>query len=437
MPRPLRKTDYYSGNSPAYLNSYGMQRNSAQPAYMHSMQNCRHNLAYANLNTAAYPEIREKSRKLKPAPRKRAKKKENSFIALFKALFKLTFVLSFFAAFVYYVLPYNFANYFEPMILNRFLNRNINFNAKEYAAPSASYLANSNFMGEKLIVPVRHNKAQMVPLAPASRFYALEDKLTMLSVKYPQIEPAIYVWDYSKSRSVEINSNEIYSSASIIKLPVLVELLRYSQSLKKAGHKPIDFNKKLLFDEIYRTSGSGSLQYERAGNSYSINHLASIMIQSSDNSATNMLLEQIGGMEGLNSAIRKWGLKSTQISNWLPDLKGTNTISAKDMATLLYNIDNPKFLNNDSKYLIQQYMSNVHNNTLIHAGLPKEAEFLHKTGDIGTMLGDAGIVYAPNGRKYIVVILTKRKFNDYSARDFIQQASKIIYQSVIENADTY
>jgi len=82
-------------------------------------------------------------------------------------------------------------------------------------------------------------------------------------------------------------------------------------------------------------------------------------------------------------------------------------------------------------------MSNVHNNTLIHAGLPKDAEFYHKTGDIGTMLGDAGIVYAPSGRKYIVVILTKRKFNDYSARDFIQKASSVIYKSIIENSDLY
>ncbi len=374
---------------------------------------------------------------MRPIPKRRVRKKENPLKTLFKLLFKLAFTLAFFAAFIYYILPYNFANYFEPMLLNRFLNRNINFNAKEYINPTAKYLSNSSFMNERLLVPTRHSRAQMVALAPSSRFYELEDKLTMLSLKYPQIEPAIYVWDYSKSRSVEINSNELYSSASIIKLPILVELLRYSESLKKATDKPIDFHKKLQFNEIYRTSGSGSLQYEKAGNEYSINHLASIMIQSSDNSATNMLLEQIGGMEGLNSAVRKWGLESTQMSNWLPDLKGTNTISAKDMATLLYNIENPKFLNSNSKYLIQQYMSNVHNNTLIHAGLPKKAEFIHKTGDIGTMLGDAGIVYAPSGRKYIVVILTKRNFNDYSARDFIQQASSLIYKSVIEDNISY
>ncbi len=432
MPRPLRKTDYYFNETvdSSHINPCGVRKNSASYAYN---KNYRYKTGYVKTDTLRYPAQRRLQNGTKTLPKRKQRRKINPV----RVLFKLLISLCFFSAFVYYILPYNFANHFEPMILNRFLNRNINFNAKEFIYPASSHFANSHFMNERLFVPVRHSKAQMVALAPASRFYALEDKLAVLAQKYPQIEPSIYVWDYSKSRSAEINSNALYSSASIIKLPVLVELLRYSESLKNSGNKPLDFHKKLLFDEIHRTSGSGYLQYEKAGNYYSINHLASIMIQSSDNSATNMLLEEIGGMEGLNSAIRKWGLENTQISNWLPDLKGTNTTSAKDMATLLYNIDNPNFLSSNSKYLIQQYMSNVHNNTLIQAGLPKGAEFLHKTGDIGTMLGDAGIVYAPSGRKYIVVILTKRNFNDYSARDFIQKASGIIYKSIIENTDEY
>ena len=125
------------------------------------------------------------------------------------------------------------------------------------------------------------------------------------------------------------------------------------------------------------------------------------------------------------------------MTTWLPDLRGTNTISARDMATLLYNLDNPKFLHDNSRYMIKQYMSNVHNRTLIQAGLPKEAELLHKTGDIGKMLGDAGIVYAPNNKKYIAVILTERPHNDYSARDFIQEASRTIYKYVVEKPDVY
>ena len=77
------------------------------------------------------------------------------------------------------------------------------------------------------------------------------------------------------------------------------------------------------------------------------------------------------------------------------------------------------------------YMSHVHNNRLIHAGLPKEAIFIHKTGDIGKMLGDAGIVYTPNGKKYIVVMLVNRPYNSPLGKDFIVAASSLIYNYMV------
>ena len=72
-------------------------------------------------------------------------------------------------------------------------------------------------------------------------------------------------------------------------------------------------------------------------------------------------------------------------------------------------------------------MGHVKNDRLIPQGLGQGATFLHKTGDIGTMLGDAGIVYMPNGKKYIVVIMAKRPHNAQAGKDFIQEASKLIY----------
>lgn len=410
MPQPLRKYNYYDRNSAAlnyYSTAYGAPYYKPNP-----------------YNRPAAPFKNPK--KTGPVYIKRPKAKKNPILALLQILISLSFL----AAVSYYVLPYNHAFHFSPMFLNRVLNKDLKIDAKQYVSPTLKYTSNSTLFGEKIFTPTRTKRAEMAPLTPSSRMGILEDNLKNLMGQYPKLNPSIYVWDFTTSRSAEINSHAVYSSASIIKLPILIELFRKSESLKAAGEEPVDLKKKLLFDEIHRTTGSGNLQYYAAGNYYTIDHLAKIMIQSSDNSATNMLLEEIGGMEALNSASRKWGLPSTQISNWLPDLKGTNTVSAIDMATLLYNIDNPKFLNDNSRYMIKQYMSNVHNTTLLKAGLPKEADIIHKTGDIGTMLGDAGIIYAPNGRKYIAVILVERPFNDYTARDFIQEASRIIYNSI-------
>ena len=48
------------------------------------------------------------------------------------------------------------------------------------------------------------------------------------------------------------------------------------------------------------------------------------------------------------------------------------------------------------------------------------------------MLGDAGIVFAPNGKKYIVVILAKRPHNAPQGKEFIVKASSLIYKAIAE-----
>ena len=58
---------------------------------------------------------------------------------------------------------------------------------------------------------------------------------------------------------------------------------------------------------------------------------------------------------------------------------------------------------------------------------------IDKTGDIGKMLGDAGIVFAPNGKKYIVVILANRPYNSPMGKAFINKASSMIYNGVVNN----
>ncbi|HEY9858134.1 MAG TPA: serine hydrolase, partial [Candidatus Obscuribacterales bacterium] len=51
----------------------------------------------------------------------------------------------------------------------------------------------------------------------------------------------------------------------------------------------------------------------------------------------------------------------------------------------------------------------------------------HKTGDIGFLLGDAGIVVMPNGKHYMAAVLVESAYDDPAARDFIQDVSRIVY----------
>ncbi len=370
-------------------------------------------------------------------PKKQNRIHKKRHVSPFVRFLRFLFVSCFLTCFAYFVAPDVYTKYFEPLILNHILNRNIKLDATNYVSAYLNYVHNSELFGQNLIVPVNKHTKTIVPMITSGELTITIRELNNLFKSYPNMQPSVYVWEYSTAREANIDADLSFPAASIIKLPILFELFRKIDRSITNGSNSTSLDKRLVFNSRNLTSGSGKLQFSPLNRAYTVDFLAKIMITQSDNSATNMLIEEAGGMSAINSSMRSLGLDKIELNNRLPDLEGTNKISAKQIATLLYNLDNPNFLSDKSKIMIKEYMANVENKSLLQAGLPNEAILIHKTGDIGKMLGDAGIVYAQNGRKYIVVVLVKRPYNDYSARDLIQKASKIIYDNINSGVDLY
>ena len=374
----------------------------------------------------------------KPVCKKiKAKKKKNVLVEFLRFIATISFLSSF----AIFVLPTSYNSLvkqvFYPTKLNTIISDS-NVMGKENPAysrkidllslafPINNYLYNDIFLGAPLMTPtIPKIHSEVTTMYQTGEIEGLKNQLLSLMNQYKQIKPSIYAWEYDQGSYVNINAEDIYPAASIIKLPVLVRMF-----------KSIEANQFTIYDEMkmtepYRSSGSGNLQYSQAGKSYTMDYLAKIMIEDSDNTSTNMIISKLGGMDDVNIGLRDWGISTTYLRTWLPDLEGTNKTTAIDIAKILYNLDNPGFLNINSREYIIDYMSHVKNDRLIQAGLGEGALFIHKTGDIGTMLGDAGIVFAPNGKKYIVVILAKRPHNSYQGKEFIVKASEIIYKAIV------
>lgn len=373
----------------------------------------------------------------KPVTRKKPtiKKKKNYVVEFFRSIV----VLASLCAFGLFVFPRAYNDLFKQVYFHDGLNLKQKYelpsrnytpfvNVYGLTNPVTNYLYNDMFHNYQLLTPtVQKKQSEVTTMYQTSEMYDLKKDLLNLMQAYKSISPAIYVWEYENGKYVDINGEKLYSAASIIKLPVLVRLF-----------KSIEANQLTIYDQMtmtepYRSSGSGNLQYMSAGNEYNMDYLAKTMIQDSDNTSTNMIMSKLGGMDDINIGLRDWGISSTYVRTWLPDLEGTNKTTAADIAKILYNLDNPGFLNVNSREYIIDYMSHVKNNRLIQAGLGEGALFIHKTGDIGTMLGDAGIVFAPNGKKYIIVILANRPYNSPQGKDFIVKASSIIYNAVVNH----
>ncbi len=140
-----------------------------------------------------------------------------------------------------------------------------------------------------------------------------------------------------------------------------------------------------------------------------------------------MVIDALGGKEPLNKDFKDWGLKQTVINNYLGDFTGTNKTSPYDLVYLLGRVDRGEFLTAASRTWMLNTMKKAKVRTLIWPGLAPGAQFSHKTGDIGSMVGDAGIVTTSDGKKYFVAVQVERPHNDLRANALIRDTSKLLY----------
>jgi len=107
-----------------------------------------------------------------------------------------------------------------------------------------------------------------------------------------------------------LNADRPFPPASVIKVPVLVEVFAQAAT----GH--LDLAQRIPLRAKDRVGGSGVLQYLGPGLEPSVRDLAELMIGVSDNTATNVLIELVG-VAAVNARLRSLGLERTTLAGKL------------------------------------------------------------------------------------------------------------------------
>lgn len=274
---------------------------------------------------------------------------------------------------------------------------------------------------EKIPVPfpAASSFAGVVPVG--SKIPQLHSQVKSLMSRYSYLDPGIFFMDLETGDYLDINGEKAFPAASTIKLPLLVALFEEVD----AGR--VKLNETVVMRRDLMTGGSGTMRYKRPGTKFSLMETVTKMITISDNTATNMVIDRLGGKARLNQRFRNWGLQNTVIRNLLGDFKGTNTTSPKDLARVGALISNNLLLSNTSRAKVLDIMHRVENKAYLASGFGSNAKFAHKTGTLGIVLGDAGIVTMPNGKRYLAGIMVNRPFRDARAKSFIKQVSRMVY----------
>ncbi|MCL2923169.1 MAG: class A beta-lactamase-related serine hydrolase [Trichodesmium sp. MAG_R04] len=288
--------------------------------------------------------------------------------------------------------------------------------------------SNSNLISQAADNEVQTNQEwkspSIVPLVvqQTREITALKTELDTIIAKYPKLRPGIFLIDTDTGSYVDINGDATIAAASTIKLPILVA---FFQAVDQGRIKLDDM---LTMEESHIAEGSGNMQFRRPGSKYGALQTARKMIIISDNTATNMLIEELGGAKVLNQLFQSWGLKNTVINNPLPDLSGTNTTTPKDLINLISQVNQGGLVSLKSRDRLFGIMENTQNNSLLPRGIGRGSIIAHKTGNLKSVLADVGMIDLMNGKRYLLAVLARRPDNDQDAVGLIRGISKKSYQ---------
>ncbi|OZH52855.1 beta-lactamase [Hydrocoleum sp. CS-953] len=264
----------------------------------------------------------------------------------------------------------------------------------------------------------------IVPLAvqQTREMTALKTELDTVIAKYPKLTPGVFMIDADTGAYLDINGDTAVAAASTIKLPILVA---FFQAVDQGR---IKLNDMLTMEESHVAEGSGDMQFRKPGSKYTALQTARKMIVISDNTATNILIEALGGADVLNQLFQSWGLKNTVINNPLPDLSGTNTTTPKDLINLISQVNQGGLVSLKSRDRLFRIMERTRNDSLLPRGVGRGSVVAHKTGNLKSVLGDVGMIDLLNGKRYLLAVLVKRPDDDQDAVDLIRGVSKETYQ---------
>jgi len=241
----------------------------------------------------------------------------------------------------------------------------------------------------------------------------------------------VAVRDIENAFELSINADDVVSSASIIKVPIIVEAMR------RVAAGELSLDREYALDDADRVRGSGVVRYLHSGAVLTLKDLLTLMIIVSDNTATNIVIDLLG-TEGVNETMRSMGLTKSALQRKMYDWQAIeegldNICTAGEMAELLVRIARKQAAGGEWDEMILDILRHQQDTTRLGMFLPPEARLANKTGSREGVFHDCGIV-STDRFSYAISVLTREAKTPGDAQLAIARVSRCVYDAVASGA---
>lgn len=246
--------------------------------------------------------------------------------------------------------------------------------------------------------------------------------------------------DLSTGKELLINDTVTFHAASTMKTPVLVEVY------KQVGEGKFSLSDSVIINNEFKSIADGSVfsldpgddseteLYRHIGEKRTISFLLYQMIIVSSNLSTNLIIELVDA-KNVSATMQQLGARDIHVLRGVEDGKAfarglNNTITARGLMTLFEKMAQGKTVDPIASQAMIDILFDQKFNEIIPARLPVNVKVAHKTGSITGVQHDSGIVFLPNGKKYVLVLLSKNLRDEKAAIAAMANVSKLIYEYV-------
>ena len=249
----------------------------------------------------------------------------------------------------------------------------------------------------------------------------------------------------NETNSIFINVDEKFHAASTMKVPVMIELYKQqNQGLINLKDSILLINefKSIVDGSPYKMDigdDSDDVIYSKIGTKQTLYDLMVPMITVSSNLATNVLIEIVDAKK-TTQTMRDLGAENIDVLRGVEDIKAyeqglSNSTTARDLMIIMKAIANGTAGTKADCEAMLSILKDQQWNDMIPKYLPDNVEVAHKTGSITGVHHDAAIVYLPNGKTYVLVLLSKNLKDFDKGTDKLANISKTIFDSMMTKND--
>jgi len=216
----------------------------------------------------------------------------------------------------------------------------------------------------------------------------------------------IYVHELKKDRVASFNADTVFSTASIVKIPIMIGIMDRIQN------KELEFHQVMIYkDTINYDPGEDVLASFKPDEKIILSKLMLLSISLSDNTASLMLQGIAGGGQHINDLMDSLGFLYTRVNSRTPgrekdrEIYGWGQTTPREIAKIMEQIEKGEVLSKRSSDRMLRTLGRQYWDEVAISQIPPNIFVASKHGSLDQNRNEILYVNAPN--PYIFSIFTK------------------------------